>query len=121
MKSLFRFMFTLIIGMLYGLFFAQKTGKKFRADIRQSKTPYKTVLDEMIAVDKEAIQTLKLWSEESEDVQNLLKNTQKHMDTLIEKTKDLTEEAQEKSLKALEELAEKTKKSIADIKKSLKS
>ena len=90
---MFKFLFSVSLGALYGLFFAQKSGKKFREDLKKSKAPGKKFLDELKDVAVESGKETADWAENSEEVQKLLKESRVYFDTLVEKSKDMSSDA----------------------------
>ncbi len=87
MKRLFGFLFSVSLGALYGVFFAQKSGKKLRSDLKRSKNPGKDLLGELKNVASESGKEATDWAENSEEVQNLLKEAHKYFDDLMEQSK----------------------------------
>jgi len=87
MKRLFGFLFSVSLGALYGVFFAQKSGKKLRSDLSKSKNPGKALLGELKSVASESGQEATDWAENSEEVQSLLQEAHKYFDDLMEQSK----------------------------------
>ncbi len=125
MKKFFTFLFSASLGALYGLFFAQKSGKKLREDIRKSKNPGKKILNELKEVATESGKEAADWAENSEEVQKLLKEARKYFDTLVEKSKDMSagaaEQVEEQFLELSERAAVAAKRVKASAEKKVKA
>lgn len=87
MKRLFGLLFSVSLGALYGMFFAQKSGKKLRADISKAKNPGKQLLEELKNVASESGKEAADWAENSEELQRLLNEAHKYFDELMEQSK----------------------------------
>lgn len=106
-----RFFIVLTVGVLYGLLFAQKTGKKLRKDLSNAENPYKKLFEELKAVDKEAFDYVKNQAKESESIQKVIEDGRKQFDGFTQKASELGEDAQKQAKKALEDLAQYAKES----------
>ena len=66
MRGVFKFLFSVTIGALWGMFFAQKPGKKLRSEIKKSNEPGKLIFRELQAMTKDS----------SEEVKHFVKNSE---------------------------------------------
>jgi gas vesicle protein len=131
MKSILRFLFAVTLGVLYGLFFAQKTGEKLRTDLKKSTHPCQDLFNELKSVDMEALGFVKDWAHNSDDIQKMVTVGKEQLNTVVKKANDVGGEAKQKALHALEELSknaheaakelkEKATKKVQDLKESKK-
>ena len=111
-------MFSVSLGAIYGLFFAQKSGKRLRADLKKSKTPGKKLLDELKEVASESGKEAADWAENSEELQKLLNEARTYFDTLVEKSKDVSTVTAECVEEEFLELSEKAVAAAKGLKKS---
>ncbi len=118
MKHLFKFLFSASLGAMYGLFFAQKSGKKLRDDLKKSKTPGKKLLNELKEVASESGKEASDWAENSEELQKLLNEARTYFDSLVEKSKDVSTAATGRVEDEFLELSEKAAEAAKRLKKS---
>lgn len=118
MKRLLGFLFTASLGALYGVFFAQKSGKELRSSLKKSKTPTKDLMKELHNVTKESGKEACDWAENSEEVKNLLDDARLYFDDLVEKSKDLKDDTAEKVSEEFAELSEKAAAAAKKVKKT---
>ncbi len=121
MKGFFKFLFSATIGLVYGLLFAQKPGKKLREDLKKSKTPGKDVLNELRKMDKEARGTVATWAKNSDKLQKALKGGKKQLDAFVEKAKDMAEMAEKKAGEFQKEAMKKTRQFTNELEKKVKT
>jgi len=117
MKGFFRFLFSITIGLAYGLFFAQKSGKNLRTELKKSKSPATDFLKELKSVDKEALDSFSNWAKNSEELQKVLESGKEQFDAFVEKVKELGTEAVGVAEKELEEMSVNAKKAAITLKK----
>lgn len=115
MKHVLRFLFAMTIGVFYGLFFAQKSGKKLRSELAKSDTPYQKLFQELKAVDIEAYEYVRDWAHHSDDIQHVLDYGKDHFDHVVEKVNTLSGEAKEQAQKALEDFSKKAQEAAKKI------
>ena len=65
MRGILKVAAGIVVGGVYGMLFAQKPGKKLRAELAKSENPLKTLLNEGKKVDLEARDTLVEWAKNS--------------------------------------------------------
>lgn len=118
MKGLFKFLFAATFGAMYGLLFAQKSGKKLRADLKKSENPFKTLLEEGRKIEKESREVFMDWAENCEELQQLLATGKTQFNSFVDQAKDLSTEGKEKAQKKLEELSANAKKAADELKKA---
>ncbi len=118
MKRLFGFLFSVSLGALYGVFFAQKSGKKLRADLKKSKNPGKDLLEELRSVATESGKEAADWAENSEDLQRLLTEAHKYFDELMEQSKVVSGAAADTVSEELAELGVQAAAAAEKVKKS---
>ena len=118
MKKIIKFLLTITVGATYGLLFAKRSGKKFREDLQESKKPVKTFFNEFKDVDLEAIETIRQWAKESEDVQKILEIGKNQFDEFVKKAKHLSKGGKEMARKKLEELSHEAHKAAEELKSS---
>lgn len=116
MKSILRFLFAVTLGVLYGLFFAQKTGKKLRSDLKKSTQPCHDLFHELKSVDMEALGFVKDWAHNSDDVQKMVTVGKEQLNTVVQKANDVGGEAKQKALHALEELSKNAHEAAKELK-----
>lgn len=109
MKNIIRFVFVFGLGLLYGLFFAQKSGKKLRTELSKSENPSKKLWEELRAVEKDSRECMVDWVEGSESLQKLVQGGKEQLDHFVESVHDLSDEAKVQAQKALEELSKNAK------------
>ncbi|MCF7830451.1 YtxH domain-containing protein [Candidatus Gracilibacteria bacterium] len=117
MKGLLRFLFSITIGLFYGLLFAQKPGQKLRSELKKSKSPAKDLFKELKSVDREAIGSISDWAKNSEELQKVLESGKEQFDVFVEKVKELGKDAVEVAEKELEEMSVNAKKAAIKLKK----
>ena len=103
---IFKFLMTASFGYFCGLLFAQKSGKKFREEIRAAKNPLKVIFDECCKVDSEAYKVISEWAKNSDELQKILKMTKEQFAEFLEKIKKC---AADKKKCGLGKIAEKFK------------
>ena len=118
MKRIFSFLFSVSLGALYGLFFAQKSGQKLRTDLRKSVNPGKDLLKELKTVATESGKEAAEWAENSVELQTLLDNARNYFDELVEKSKGVTDATAECLSEELAELGEKASLAAKQMKSS---
>ncbi len=121
MKGFFKFLFSATIGLAYGLLFAQKSGKKFREELRTSSHPGKMLLGELKKIDHEARGTVADWAKNSKELQEVLETGKHQFDIFVEKVSVLGHDAAEVAEKELESLSHNAKKAAEELKKQMKS
>ena len=112
MLSFIRFVFVGLMGVLGGLFFAQKSGEKFRKEMKTSKKPLQTALTEL----KEVSMEIKSWAENNDEMKALFEESKVVVKDLVDKAKELGKEASEETAGELEELSKKAKAAAKDLK-----
>jgi len=118
MKRLFGFLFTASIGALYGLFFAQKSGKELRKDLTKAKEPGKELLNELKSVASESGKEAADWAENSDELKRLLGEARGYFDELVEKSKDMSDVTAECVGEELAELSQKAAAAAKKVKES---
>ncbi len=116
MKGLLRFLFSITIGLVYGLFFAQKPGKNLRTELKKSKSPATDLFKELKSVDKEALSSFSDWAKDSEELQKVLESGKEQFDVFVDKVKELGKDAAEVAGKELEEMSVNVKKAAVKLK-----
>jgi gas vesicle protein len=111
--KLLKFIFAITIGGVYGMLFAQRPGKELRDDLKKSKQPMKTFLQEGIAVDTEAFNVIKTELQNSDEVQKMLTTMQAHVKSLGDQAQNFSKDGLQQAQKEMETLAYSAKK-IAD-------
>ncbi|MDH3324397.1 MAG: hypothetical protein OEL89_02060 [Candidatus Peregrinibacteria bacterium] len=106
------------VGLLSGLMFAQKSGKKFREELASSDNPLKVLLEELQNVGKEVGGEVTDFVENSEDLQKVLETGRTQFDSFVKSVSGLGKEASEVASKELEKLSDNAKKAAMDLKKS---
>ncbi len=114
--KLLRFLFTVTLGAIYGLMFAQRPGKKLREDLKKSDEPLKTLFKECRKADTEALETISQWAKESEDLQNLIKAGKSQFTDFVSGAKQLGKEGRERARNKLEELAANAHEAAEELK-----
>ena len=97
MKGLLKFLFTITVGALYGALFAQKSGKKLRAELKKSKNPLKTLLEEGVQMDLEARDTISDIAKNSPALQNIINTGKEQFTDLVNQAKNMSSEQREKA------------------------
>lgn len=105
-----KFLFTISIGAVYGMLFAQKTGKELRKELKTSNSPLSTLLKEGIAVDTEAIQALVGEAKKSEEIQTVIKKMNGYLGQIGIQAEDLSKEGLHKAQAEMEHLSITAKK-----------
>lgn len=108
-RSLFgpiKFLFSISIGLIYGLLFAQKSGKSLRAELKRSKNPTMTFLKELWDVDKAALDKAIDLANKSETLQEVIGKGTDQFDAFVGQAKVLGEDAMERAKEELELLAD---------------
>jgi gas vesicle protein len=118
MKRLFGFLFSAFLGTLYGLFFAQKSGRKLRMELKKSATPGRDLLNELKVVASESGKEAVDWAENSEELQRLLEEARAYFDELLKKSKDMTDTTAEYLGEEFEELSERAAAAAKKVKES---
>jgi len=135
MKGIIKFAIGLTVGALYGLTFAQKSGKRFRGELRKSENPLELLWEEIKSVNEEAYGTAekstknsyekvrKLAVAKSEDWKEFINNAKKQRGEDLEQVKDylldLAKNAEEAAKEIGSELEKKGEKLIASAKKKI--
>jgi len=113
--KLFKFLFTISIGAIYGLLFAPKSGKDFRKQLKKAENPAKDLFVELKNMDLEAYTELKKWADTSPEFQDFLSSSKDQLNALAQKAKELGDDASvtvEKELKNLAKNAESAAKKL---------
>lgn len=118
MKRFFGFLFSASLGAMYGLFFAQKSGKKLRSDLQKSSNPTKHLLEELKVVATESGKEAAEWAEKSAELQTLLDEARNYFDELVERSKGATDATAECLSEELAELGEKAAAAAKQVKSS---
>ncbi len=118
MKGLLKFLFAATFGALYGLLFAQKSGKKLRSDLRKSENPFKILLEEGKKMEKESREVFMDWADNCDELQQLLITGKTQFNNFVDQAKHLSEEGKGKAQKKLEELSENVKSAISELRKT---
>ena len=116
--KLLKFLFSATIGLLYGMLFAQKSGKKFRSELGKSEHPGELLLKELGKIASESGETATEWAKNSEELQKVLETGKDQFDALVEGVKGLGEGASEAAQEELEKLAENAKDAAKKLKKT---
>ncbi len=74
---------------------------------------------ELKAVDMEAINTIKTWAQNSDELDHLIQSSQSQLQTIHEQLKNMTADTQKQTKKSLESLSKKAQSLIDDIQKSI--
>lgn len=117
MKGLFRLAVGAVAGLAYGLFFAQKSGKDLRKQLKKSENPAMDLLTELKKTGEESGTIVKQWVEGSEELQGVIATGKEQFVNLTEQAKSLSKEATESLAAELEGLA----RNAADSAKKLKA
>ena len=110
-------MLSATVGLAYGLLFAQKSGKKFREQLSNSKNKGETLIKELQKIDEEARGSIAEWAKNSEDLQNVIVTGKEQFDVFVEKVKDLGEEVAEVAEQELETMAKNATTAANQLKK----
>ena len=113
MKKLIKFLLSISIGVLYGLFFAQRSGKQLRRKLATSKNPMMDLFQELKSVDMEMLGMVKEWAQNSEDLRRVMDSGKEQFDALVKGVKELGDDATDMAQKELKKL-EKYAKDAAD-------
>ena len=114
-------MLSATVGLAYGLLFAQKSGKKFRAELANSEKKGEMLLKELKKIDEDARGSISDWAKNSEDLQRVLETGKEQFDVFVEKVKDLGEDVAEVAEQELETMAKNAKTAANQLKKSAKT
>ena len=112
--KLFKTVFALGAGVLGGLLFAQKPGKKLRSELSKSEKPLETLLAELKKVGTEVSDLAK----NSEDLQKVLQSGKSQFESFVQAVGELGDEASESARAELENLSQNAKKAADDLKKT---
>lgn len=104
--GLIKFLFSVTIGLVYGLLFAQKSGKSLREELKKSKNPTMTFLKELWEVDKAALDKAVDLANKSETLQELIVKGNDQFEAFVGQAKVLGEDAMERAKQELELLAD---------------
>lgn len=115
--KLVRTVLTAAAGVAYGMFFAPKSGKKFREELANSKNPGKILFDHLKEMAKDSGTTAKKWAQESQELQEVLASGRKQFDHLVEGAEDLGKEGIAQLKKHFQELADNAEKAMKDLDK----
>jgi gas vesicle protein len=116
MKNGFKVLISAAAGLAYGLFFAQKSGKKLRSEIKNSETPGKTFIEEFKKMINESGSEISTVVKNSKEIQDLLKSGKVQFEEFIKTVRDLGDEASENAKDEIETLAKNAKKSAGELK-----
>lgn len=116
MKGVTKLIFGVLIGGLYGMLFAQKPGKKLRAELVSSQNPLKTLFNEGKKVDLEARDTLVTWAKNSEELQKIMASGKDQFNAVVAAGKEMGEDARTQAQKKLEEVASNATKAAQELK-----
>jgi gas vesicle protein len=117
MKSIFKLFLSLTVGAVYGLFFAQKSGKKLRQELKTSKDPLKFVLTELGNAKDESKEIINGLIEKSEDLQTIIKTGKSQFDSFAELAKKGGEDAAKQAKQELKEVVKNAEEAIKKINK----
>ncbi len=117
MRGLLKIILSATVGLAYGLLFAQKSGKKFRAELANSKNKGEMLLKELQKIDQEARGSIAEWAKNSEDLQKVLETGKEQFDVFVEKVKDLGDDVAKVAGEELETMAENAKNAANTLKK----
>lgn len=118
MRGILKLFFGIMIGGIYGMLFAQKPGKKLRAEMAKSDNPLKTLFDEGVKVDLEARDTLVEWAKNSEDLQKVMETGKDQFNAVVDGAKEMSDEARAQAQKKMKEVAANATKAANDLKKT---
>ncbi|HEY5714649.1 MAG TPA: YtxH domain-containing protein [Candidatus Gracilibacteria bacterium] len=107
MFSFIRFVVIGVAGVFGGMFFAQKSGKRLRKEIGESKHPFQKILKELQEASGESYATVKHWLEHSDEAQSLMKNGKETFKDVSAKVKELGKEAFEEAKNEIKALRKK--------------
>lgn len=122
-NPLFRFLsflFTITIGLVYGLLFARKSGKDFRRDLKNSTNKPVTFLKELFEVDIQAMKEAAKWADKSESLQGVIGEGKDQFKALVKQAQTLGTEASQKAQTELEGLVKNAQDAVSDLKKEAK-
>jgi len=117
MKRLAGIIVGAIGGLAYGLFFAQKSGKEFRNQLKDSENPLADFLDELKKTGEESGTIVKHYVEGSEELQGVIVSGKEQFENLTDKAKTLSKEATENLAKELDLLSKNAADSANKLKK----
>lgn len=120
MKGLIKFFVAMSAGVVYGLLFAQRPGKKFRDAIKTSKNPGSLIFNELKKVDYEARDTMVEWAKNSEDLQNLMSSGRDQFDAFVEEARKHGTTAATHARKQLLEVSRYAQEAAENLKKGVK-
>ena len=118
MKSVFKILFGMTLGAVYGMLFAQKSGKKLRAELGKSENPLKLLFNEGMKMDLEARDTVVDWAKNSEDLKKVIESGKAQFDEVVKNAKEMGGEAQKMALEKMEEVAKNATKAAEELKKT---
>jgi len=116
--KILKFAATLGLGVISGLLFAKKSGKKFREELKSSKNPIKTLTDELRSVGVSIGVEFADWAKNSKNLQEILEKGGKEVEDFVESARKLGKEAKKITEDEWEKLAKKTRKKASDAKKA---
>ena len=116
--KVFRTLLAAGVGLVSGLMFAQKSGKKFREELASSENPLKVLLKELQSVGKDVGNGVSKFVENSEDLQNVLGTGKAQFDSFVKSVNSLGKEAAEVASKELDKLSENARKASNELKTS---
>jgi gas vesicle protein len=114
--KLFKFLVTFSAGAFLGLLFAQRAGKEFRKDLKNSNDPLKTVLRECKSVHTDIAGTVTQSVKECEAIQQMLEKGQAQMDQIVYQAQSMSEEGKKAIQKKLEELSQAAQNAVEELK-----
>ncbi len=120
MRGILNVIFGATVGVLYGLFFAQKPGKKLRKELGDSKNLARDFVNEIGRVEREAREVASGLVKDSEDLKRLIQTGKGQFEALVKEAEGLGGEAADVAQKRLEEVAKNAKKAADKLKKDAK-
>jgi gas vesicle protein len=120
MRGFLKFLFSATIGVLYGMLFAQKPGKKLRDELKKSEDPAMLLIKELQGMAKDSGSEIKEFVKNSEELQKVMQSGKNQFEDFVKAAKNLGDDAKIKAKEQLEEVAKNAKKAAEDLKTKTK-
>lgn len=115
--KLIKTLVTAAAGVAYGMFFAQKSGKKLREEISEAKNPGKVLFDHIKKMAEESGSAAKGWAKESQELQEVLKSGKAQFHHIVDGAEDLGKEGIKQMKVHFEELSKNAQDAIKELEK----
>ncbi len=119
MKNGFKVFVSVVAGFAYGLFFAQKSGKELRSELKKSDVPGKKFLEELKKMINESSDEISSVVKKSPEIQDLLKSGKVQFNEFVKIVRELGDETSKTTKEEIENLAKNAKNSVEKLKKNV--